>query len=221
MPKHVIITGANGNMGSAVVKKFIATDYHVIGVDHSGSHLGFAEGHSNFELHQVALENEDASLEFFQEIASLKGNIDAALLLVGGFAMGDIVTTDAEALRSMFKLNFETVYNSARPLFQHMLNRNYGRMVFVGAKPGLDPAAGKDMIAYALSKSLLFKLAAMLNSTAKGKNVTVTVIAPGTLDTELNRRNMPGADTTGWTRPEEIAELCYGICNGGGKVSVI
>ena len=220
MPKHVIITGANGNMGSAVVKKFVSTDYHVIGVDHSGSHLGFVEGHSNFELHQVSLDDEDSALEFFLEISSLKGNIDAALLLVGGFATGDIETTDLAMLQSMFKLNFETVYNSARPLFQHMMSRNYGRLVFVGAKPALDPVAGKDMIAYALSKSLLFKLADMLNAAAKGKNVTVTVIVPGTLDTALNRQNMPGADTSVWTKPEEIADLCFGICSSGGKVLI-
>jgi NAD(P)-dependent dehydrogenase (short-subunit alcohol dehydrogenase family) len=221
MPKHVIITGANGNMGSAVVKKFVSTDYHVIGVDHSGSHLGFAEGKSNFELHQVALDNEEAAQEFFQEISSLKGNIDAALLLVGGFAMGNIETTDGAALQSMYKLNFETVYNCARPLFQHMMNRNSGRLVFVGARPALDAGSGKEMIAYALSKSLLFRLAEILNAAAAGKNVSVTVIVPGTLDTALNRQNMPGADTSEWTRPEEIGELCYAICNGGGKVMVV
>jgi NAD(P)-dependent dehydrogenase (short-subunit alcohol dehydrogenase family) len=218
MPKHIIITGANGNMGSAVVKKFVSTDYHVIGVDHSGSHLGFVEGHSNFELHQVSLDNEESASEFFIEICSLKGNIDAALLLVGGFATGSIETTNVSMLQSMFKLNFETVYNSARPLFRHMMSRNYGRLVFVGARPALDPLAGKDMVAYALSKSLLFKLADILNAEAKGKNVTVTVIVPGTLDTALNRQSMPEADTSVWTKPAEIADLCFGICNGGGKV---
>ena len=90
--------------------------------------------------------------------------------------MGNIETTDIAALQSMFTLNFQTVYNCARPLFQHMMSRNNGKLVFVGAKPALDPATGKDMIAYALSKSLLFKLADMLNAAAAGKNVSVTVI---------------------------------------------
>jgi NAD(P)-dependent dehydrogenase (short-subunit alcohol dehydrogenase family) len=221
MAKHIIVTGANGNMGSAVVKRFLSTDCHVIGVDHSGSHLGFAEKAGNFELHQVALEDEQAASEFFEEIASLKGTIDAALLLVGGFAVGNIETTDGNAIKSMFKLNFETVYNAARPLFQHMMKMNAGRLVFVGARPALDPVAGTDVLAYALSKSLLFKLADMLNAEAKGKNVSVTVIVPGTLDTAINRQNMPGADTSGWTKPEEIAELCFEICMGGGNVMVL
>lgn len=169
MPKNIIVTGANGNMGSAVVQKFLSADYHVIAIDHSGSNLGFTEGSPNFELHQVALDEERAALEFFEEIASLKGNIDAALLLVGGFAMGNIETTDGAAIQSMFKLNFETVYHAARPLFQHMLKMNAGRLVFVGATPALDPVAGKNVLAYALSKSLLFTLAEILNAEAKGK----------------------------------------------------
>jgi len=209
MAKHIIITGANGNMGAAAVKKFLSQDYYVIAVDHSGSHLGFADRHSNFELHEVDLDNEDAARLFFQEIISLKGKIDAALLLVGGFTMGNIETTDISTVKKMFTLNFETVYNAARPLFQHMLNNNYGRLVFVGAKPALDPYAGKDVIAYALSKSLLFKLAEFLNAEASGKNVEVTVIAPGTLDTEINRKNMPDADRSAWIKPAEIAELLF------------
>ena len=208
-------------MGAAVVRKFLSEDYHVIAVDHSGSHLGFTEGSKNFELHQVALEQEERALEFFREISTLKGKIDAALLLVGGFATGTIETTDGEAIKSMFKLNFETVYYAARPLFRHMLKHNSGRLVFVGARPALDAVAGKSVLAYALSKSLLFKLAEILNAETKGTNVTATVIVPGILDTEINRKNMPGADTSQWTKPEEIADLCFEICTGGGKVMVI
>jgi len=219
MAKHIIITGANGNMGAAAVKKFLSQDYYVIAVDHSGSHLGFAERHSNFELHEVDLDNEDEAHLFFQEIISLKGKIDAALLLVGGFTMGNIETTDTVTVKKMFTLNFETVYNAARPLFQHMLSNNYGRLVFVGAKSALDPYAGKDVIAYALSKSLLFKLAEFLNAEASGKNVEVTVIAPGTLDTVINRKNMPDADTSTWTKPEEVADLLFGVIRS--KVKVI
>ena len=219
MTRHIIITGANGNMGAAAVKKFLSQDYYVIAVDHSGSHLGFADRHSNFELHEVDLDNEDEAHLFFQEIISLKGKIDAALLLVGGFTMGNIEITDTVTVKKMFTLNFETVYNAARPLFQHMLNNNYGRLIFVGAKPALDPHAGKDVIAYALSKSLLFKLAEFLNAEASGKNVEVTVIAPGTLDTVINRKNMPDADTSTWTKPEEVADLLFGVIRG--KVKVI
>jgi len=72
-----------------------------------------------------------------------------------------------------------------------MLGNNSGRLVYIGSRPALDAKSGKDVLAYALSKSLLFKLAEFLNEEAKGKNITATVVVPSTLDTPLNRQNMP------------------------------
>jgi NAD(P)-dependent dehydrogenase (short-subunit alcohol dehydrogenase family) len=218
MPKTIIITGANGNLGTAVVKKFLEEDYKVIAVDHSGSHLGFADRHPQFELHSIDLTNEADSIAFVKEAASLYGNIDCGVLLAGGFEMGGIDTTDISQLRKMFNLNFETAYNIARPLFQHMLQNGYGRLVFTGARPGLNLEEGANKIAYALSKSLLFNLAEILNKEAKGKNVVVSVIAPSTIDTPPNRKDMPDANFNNWVKPEQIAEVLSFICSNNGNV---
>src|ERR1700750_2155383 len=104
MPKTIIITGANGNLGTAVVKKFLDQDYKVIAVDHSGSHLGFADRNPNFELHGIELTDEAECKTFVNEAIGLYGNIDCALLLAGGFEMGGIDTTDTAQLRKMFTL---------------------------------------------------------------------------------------------------------------------
>jgi NAD(P)-dependent dehydrogenase (short-subunit alcohol dehydrogenase family) len=66
---------------------------------------------------------------------------------------------------------------------------------------------GKNLIAYGLSKSLLFKLAEYLNEEAKGKNVTATVVVPSTLDTPLNRKNMPEANPGNWVKPDALADV--------------
>jgi NAD(P)-dependent dehydrogenase (short-subunit alcohol dehydrogenase family) len=218
MPKTIIITGANGNLGVATVKKFLDEGYKVIAVSRSGEHLGFAASHENFELREVDLSDEQTAEGFIEELISLQGRIDGALLLAGGFAMGDITATDGEALRKMISLNFETAYFIARPLFQHMLQNGYGRLVFIGARPALKPEQGKGALAYALSKSLLFQLAELLNAEAKGKNVVTSVVVPGTIDTAINRKSMPDADFTGWVRPEQIAGILELICSEKGDV---
>jgi NAD(P)-dependent dehydrogenase (short-subunit alcohol dehydrogenase family) len=216
MPKTILITGANGNLGAATVKKFLDEGYKVIAIDHSGTHLGFAAGHENFELRSVDVGNEQVVDDFLKEVILLYGSIDAAILLVGGFAMGDIAATDGEAMRKLYSLNFETAYFVARPLFQHMLQKDYGRLVFIGARPALKPEQGKGVLAYSLSKGLLFHLAELLNATAKGKNVVASVVAPSTIDTPLNRKDMPDADPSTWVRPEQIAGLLEFICSEKG-----
>ena len=216
MQKTIIITGANGNLGAATVKKFLDEGYKVIAVDNSGTHLGFAAGHADFELRQIDLSDEKAVTGFIDEIISLYGKVDGALLLVGGFAMGDLSATDGEALRKMYSLNFETAYFIARPLFLHMQENGYGRIVFMGARPAIRPEQGKGALAYSMTKAMLFHLAELLNATAKGKNVVASVVAPSTIDTPINRQSMPDADPAAWVQPGQIAELLEFICSGKG-----
>jgi NAD(P)-dependent dehydrogenase (short-subunit alcohol dehydrogenase family) len=218
MSKTIIITGANGNLGVATVKKFLDEGYKVIAVSLSGEHLGFAASHDNFELREVDLSDEKKTETFMEELISLEGKIDGALFLAGGFAMGDINATNGEALRKMISLNFETAYFMARPLFRHMLQNGYGRLIFIGARPALKPEQGKGVLAYSLSKSLLFQLAELLNAEAKGKNVVSSVVVPSTIDTPINRHSMPDADFAGWVRPEEIADILELICSEKGDV---
>jgi NAD(P)-dependent dehydrogenase (short-subunit alcohol dehydrogenase family) len=216
MSKTIIITGANGHLGSATVKKFLDEGYKVVAIDHSGSNLGFAGPDPNFELKAVDLGDEKAVDAFVKEAIGKYGRIDGVLLLVGGFAMGDIAATDGEAMRKMFALNFETAYFLARPLFAHMLQNGYGRLVLIGARPALKPEQGKSAVAYSLTKSMLFNLADLFNASAKGKNVVASVVAPSTIDTEINRKSMPDADPANWVKAEQIAGVLEFICSEKG-----
>jgi NAD(P)-dependent dehydrogenase (short-subunit alcohol dehydrogenase family) len=216
--KNIIITGANGNLGTAVVKKFLGEKYKVIAVDNANNHLSFATGNSNFEFKTVDLSKEEAASSFTQDIISANKKIDGGLLLVGGFAMGSIDKTSGADIDKMISLNFKTAYFLARPLFQHMMENGSGRLVFVGGRPALKPEQGKGMIAYALSKSLLFKLAEFLNAEAKGKNVVASVIVPSTIDTAENRKSMPDANPANWVKAEQIAEVLEFICSEEGSI---
>lgn len=215
MSKTVLITGANGGLGTAVVQKFLDDQYTVIAVDRSEKGNSPFAKHPKYEHHAVNLTDETETNAFIATMISKHQQIDAALLLVGGFAMGNIENTDGEALQKMYSLNFETAYFISRPLFSHMHQRKYGRIVFVGARPALEATAGKDVVAYALSKSLLFSLAEMMNATAKGTDVVSSVIVPSTIDTPANRKDMPKADTSKWVPTDQIADVLAFICSAG------
>jgi NAD(P)-dependent dehydrogenase (short-subunit alcohol dehydrogenase family) len=216
MSKTVIITGANGNLGIATVKKFLESGYHVIAIDHAVNHLEFAIGNMSFEWYAVDLADENGCASFISNMIQIHSRIDAVLMLAGGFAAGDVAATGAAELRKMYALNFETAYFIARPLFSHMLQNNYGRLVFIGARPALKAGQGKNLVAYALSKSLLFDLAELLNAEAKGKNIVASVVAPSTIDTPLNRQSMPDADPSDWVTPAQIADVLEFICSDKG-----
>lgn len=216
--KKAIITGASGNMGQAVVKKFIEQEYFVIGtvLPNDKTELNFPG--DKFEKIVVDLEDENESQKFVDAVISGHESIDAAILTVGGFAMGSIAETKTSDILNQYKLNFETAYNVARPLFIQMMKQNSGRIFIIGSKPGLSAKNGKGVIAYGLAKSLIFRLAELMNIEAKGKNVVTSVVVPSTIDTPPNRKSMPDANFGNWVKPQAIAEVIYWHCTDAASV---
>lgn len=211
--KIAIVTGASGNLGQAVVKKFIAEGYYVIGtvIPNDPAKLDYPP--NSFEKVVVDLLNETDSEKFIEAVISSHRRIDVAILTVGGFATGKIVETKTSDIHTQYKLNFETAYNIARPSFVQMMNQSNGRIFIVGSRPGLDAKSGKGMVAYGLAKSLVFRLADLLNEEAKGQNIVTTVVVPSTIDTEANRNAIPNGDFNSWVKPEQIANTIYYYCS--------
>lgn len=209
--KTVIVTGAAGNLGRQVVRKFLSDNYSVIGCIMPGDSIDFPG--SPFEKIPVDLLDENESQKAIAAVASSYGSIDVAVLTVGGFAMGDIAGTTTGDIMKQYKINFETAYNMARPIFMEMKKQNAGRIFLVGSRPGLDATSGKGMIAYGLAKSMVFRLAELMNEEGSANNVVTSVIIPGTIDTPQNRKAMPDADFGKWVSAEEIANAISFYCS--------
>lgn len=210
--KTAIVTGASGNLGQAVVKKFIEEGYRVIGTTEPNDPIAVKISSPNYEEIVVDLRNEDNTAKFIQTVITRYKTIDTVILTVGGFVMGNLEKTSSAEIMDQYKLNFETAYHVARPCFTQMMKQQGGRIFLIGSKPGLSSAFSKGMIAYGLVKSLIFRLAELMNDEAKGKNVVTNVIVPSTIDTPENRHSMPDADFGKWVKPEDIASVIFYYC---------
>lgn len=210
--KTAVVTGASGNLGQAVVKKFLAEGYNVIGTIIPNDPVSISIDDPKFEKIIVDLMDEESSQQFIESITAKYGSIDTAVLTVGGFAMGKIAETKTADIMKQYKLNFETAYNAARPAFVQMMKQNNGRIFIIGSRPGLDAKNGKGMVAYGLAKSLIFRLADLMNDEAKGHNVVTSVVVPSTIDTPQNRKAIPDANFDNWVKPEVIADVIYFHC---------
>ena len=201
--RTAIVTGASGNLGQAVVQKFLSEGYAVEG---TGSLLMDAP---HFHSVTVDLVNEEAAAEWVQAVINKHKTIDVAVLTVGGFAMADIAGTTTAMIGQQYRLNFETAYNVARPVFVQMRKQGAGTIFLIGSKAGMEAGTSKGMIAYGLSKSLLFRLAELMNEEAAGTAVKTIVIVPSTIDTPQNSVAMPGADFSTWQTPGFIANTIF------------
>src|SRR5437762_9539820 len=129
--KTAIVTGSSGNLGRAVVRKFLDEGYKVAGTD---MHMHPENAHENFEHITVDLTNENDAENFINELIKKYRSIDAAVLTAGGFAMGKISETKMSDIKKQFRLNFETAYNVARPVFSQMMKQRYGRIFMIGSR---------------------------------------------------------------------------------------
>jgi NAD(P)-dependent dehydrogenase (short-subunit alcohol dehydrogenase family) len=214
----IIITGANGQLGQTVVRKLLDDGYKIVAA--TGKN-GAGALPSNPGLNSIGadLQIEAEAHQFVNQAIGHNPDIEAAVLLVGGFAMGKLTDTGQAELDRMIGLNFYTAYNIVRPLLKHFQeNKKSGQFILVGSRPGLDAAAGKDFFAYSMSKAMIFKLAEFINAEGKNLNITASVIVPSTIDTETNRNAMPGADFSKWVPAANIADAIAFCLSDTGKM---
>jgi NAD(P)-dependent dehydrogenase (short-subunit alcohol dehydrogenase family) len=205
MPKNILISGASGNLGKDVVQTLHQANYNLsLAVD---AHLKDMYLHlPNTRSEVVDLLDEAATIAFAENSINTFNSIDAGIFLAGGFTAGNISTAANSDINKMMELNFFTAINLVRPMLSQFQQQGYGKFIFVGAKAGLQPSAGKDYFAYALSKNLVFQLAALINADAAFPLITASVIVPGTMDTAAARTAMPAADFSKWVSTKHVAE---------------
>jgi NAD(P)-dependent dehydrogenase (short-subunit alcohol dehydrogenase family) len=206
--KHIIVTGAKGNLGAVVVTKFLDSGYRVTGTVSARESSHNESENAQLEYYSIDLVDAEASKRFVESVSAKHNVIDGAVLTVGGFAGGKLTETSKNDFEKMFALNFITAFNIVQPVLKQMLTQpDGGRIILIGSKPGMSAREAKGSVAYGLSKSLLFRLAEIINLEGKGKNIFASVIVPSTIDTPQNRSAMPSANFNDWVKAEDIAAV--------------
>ena len=202
---NIVVSGADGNLGSAVVDKLLEENAQLCGL-YSNAEKVKAETRP-ITKYAADLTDSEESKNVVHQAKSALGALHGAVLTVGGFAMGNIKNTSAEDIEKQIRLNFFTAYNMVKPLMQQM--EQGGHIFLVGAKPVLNRNEMKDKLAYGLAKQLLFNLAEVINADRDKTGIQCSVIVPSIIDTPPNRESMPKANYNDWVKPEEIADTIY------------
>jgi NAD(P)-dependent dehydrogenase (short-subunit alcohol dehydrogenase family) len=210
MSRNIIVTGAAGGLGRAVVDKFKREGYHVIALLRPDHDEPIEEADDNYE---VDVTDETAVLEFVREFQMQYNDLDALAMLVGGFSMGDMESTSQQDVQTLFNLNFFSAYHLVRGFLPIMKKQQKGTFLFVGARPALELDKAKGTIAYSLSKKLVVSLAEILAEEVKDTQIRSHVFVPSIIDTKANRESMPDSDFSLWVSPIEIAEAMHYAVN--------
>ena len=206
MAQKIIVTGANGGLGTAVTQKLLNEGYEVHGTIIPGREnlddiRATFENNEKLNLTKLDVLNEGEVQNFLYSLDDVYG----AVLTVGGFMMKQLQKTSENDLDKMINLNFKTAFYFAKNLVDHFKERKKGRIFFISSKPGLEKG-GQALTSYSISKNMLVKLGEIMNEGLQGTEASAIVIAPDLIDTAANRQAMPDSDHDKWIRPKEIAE---------------
>jgi NAD(P)-dependent dehydrogenase (short-subunit alcohol dehydrogenase family) len=214
--KVVLVAGGTGGLGRAVSLAFLAEGAQVAVTyrnEEEFAALKKAAGANatSLEGHRVDVTEESAVGKLVDGILEAHGHLDAMVNAVGGYAGGTkLWEVETKTFEQMLALNLCAGYALSRAAIVPMLKQKHGSIVNVASKAAVDHGAGAA--AYAASKAAAVAMIDSLAADVKGSGVRVNSILPSIIDTEANRKAMPGADFAQWPKPEDIAKviLVYG-----------
>lgn len=200
MPKTVVVTGATGGIGTAIVRAFLAEGYRVLAV-----------GRSQEKLDELGAEGVVLDLTEPRELPAPLAEIDRldALVHCAGIAeVQSVEDTPYELWQETMTVNVIAAAELTRGLLP-ALRAATGRVVFVNAAPGLHGVP--NWSAYVASKAALTELADSLREEEDRNGLRVTTIYPAGVATELLRkvRGQFGRafDPDACVRPETLASV--------------
>ncbi len=197
----ILITGAGGGLGRAVVDAFLETGGMVYGVD-----ISWAKGNPHNSTHFHAIEADVNTDEGCDTAVESSAPVHALIHLVGGYAGGQAAAeTDDATFDRMINLNLRSAFRMIRAALPGMLAAGKGRIAVMGSRAADEPVAGSA--AYNASKAALNALVMTVALETKKSGVTVNAVAPSIIDTPANRAAMPSANHSQWVKPESIAKL--------------
>jgi NAD(P)-dependent dehydrogenase (short-subunit alcohol dehydrogenase family) len=197
--KVVLVTGAAGALGRAVVAHFAERGARVAQLDV----LVIDNEHYSDTCDLTSAESCKAAVD---AVVNQLSTVDVLANIAGGFTMGEAVhETSAETWDFMMGLNAGSVLNMAKSVVPVMLQAGSGKIINIGAGAGQKGAG--QMGAYGASKSVVIRLTESMADELKGQRINVNCIVPSIIDTERNRADMPDADFGSWVKPEAMAEV--------------
>jgi NAD(P)-dependent dehydrogenase (short-subunit alcohol dehydrogenase family) len=198
-----IVAGAGGELGRATATTLADRGFTVVGIDRSEA--GLKELPDGIGREVADPTDPESARRVVDAIAEAVGPPAVLVNTVGGFAVGDALSTTPETLRLMLDVNLGPALWLTQAAAPYMRKRGSGVIVHVAARPGLEPTGG--LAAYSVSKAALVHLTRVLDVELRPQGVRVNAVVPQLLDTARNRTIFPPEVMAHAVAPRAIADV--------------
>lgn len=210
----VVVTGATGSAGPAVVDRLSAAGATVVAAGRDQERLqrvaDAASGPGRVVTSTVDLSDDAATQAWGRELVREHGRIDGLLHLVGGWRGGKgIVDTDLADWNALHESLIRTLQHATRALHDSIKASPRGRMAIISTTQMPRPSATNA--AYASAKAAAETWTFAVADSWKGTQAAAAVVPVKALLTPAMRKAKPEAKFTGFIPVAELADKLVGL----------
>ncbi|MCC6669455.1 MAG: SDR family NAD(P)-dependent oxidoreductase [Planctomycetes bacterium] len=193
--KSFLLVGATGALGEALVRHLLSGGAKVglaVRRERQIAPLAATLPKEQALVGLVPPGDGEAAAGFVKGVQDSLGPLTALISTAGAFLHAPAGQDRPEALLDLLDANLLATHTLVRAVLPALRRRGGGGLVFTGAAVVGKAVPGLSL--YLAAKSALHAYAETLHAELAPEGIRVAVIAPGTLDTEANRRAMPGIE---------------------------
>jgi 3-oxoacyl-[acyl-carrier protein] reductase len=215
--KNVLVTGGTRGIGKAIVRAFAGTGARVAFTFRSA--VSQAE-ELVAELREQGVEvlslqgdatSAEAAVEAVNAVVDTWGSIDVLVNNAGITRDGLMLRMSEDDWDAVLDTNLKSIFNFCKAAYRPMMKQRQGKIVNISSVVGIIGNPGQTN--YAASKAGIIGFSKSLAKELGGRGITVNVVAPGYIETEMTaalpeaaRQAMLGAVTLGRPgTPEDVA----------------
>lgn len=177
MGRSVLVTGGSRGIGLAIATA-LAADGHAVTVTHRAG--APPEGLSGVHCEVTDTQSVDAA---FKQVEADQGPVEVLVANAGITKDQLLMRMSDQDYEDVVNTNLGGVFRCVRRASTNMIRKRHGRIILIGSVVGLYGAPGQAN--YAATKAALVGLARSVSRELGGRGITVNVVAPGFIETDM------------------------------------
>ena len=182
--KKILITGATGGIGGALVKKFISLEGDVLGTGSKIEKLDeLKKEYSNIKVKQFDISQHSKIEEFIDSVSVDLGGLDIIVNNAGINVDNLSLRMKDDQWKKVIDLNLTSTFLLSKYAIKRMLKNKFGRVVNITSIVGHSGNLGQAN--YSASKAGIIGMSKSLAIEYAKKNITVNCVSPGFITSNM------------------------------------
>ena len=182
--KNILITGASGGIGNALVKKFVTLGGNVLGTGTKAEKLDMIKKqYPNIKVKKFDISEHSRIEEFIDNAVLELGGLDVLINNAGTNVDNLSLRMKDDEWKKVIDINLTSTFLLSKHAIKKMLKSKFGRIVNITSVVGHTGNTGQSN--YAASKAGIIGMSKSLATEYAKKDITVNCVSPGFIVSDM------------------------------------